>query len=46
VHLIQGQLLVNEQLLQAGDAALMQGESLLTLSHGQAAEVLVFDLAT
>jgi redox-sensitive bicupin YhaK (pirin superfamily) len=45
VHLIQGQLLVNEQLLQAGDAALMQGESLLTLSHGQAAEVLVFDLA-
>jgi redox-sensitive bicupin YhaK (pirin superfamily) len=45
VHLIQGQLLVNEQLLQTGDAALMQGESLLTLSHGQAAEVLVFDLA-
>ena len=29
----------------AGDAALIEGESLLTLSQGQAAEVLVFDLA-
>ena len=45
VHLVQGQLLVNDQLLQAGDAALIQGESLLSLSQGQAAEVLVFDLA-
>jgi len=45
VHLVQGQLLVNDQLLQAGDAALIEGESLLTLSQGQAAEVLVFDLA-
>jgi redox-sensitive bicupin YhaK (pirin superfamily) len=45
VHLIQGQLQVNDQVLQAGDAALIEGESLLTLSLGQAAEVLVFDLA-
>jgi hypothetical protein len=45
VHLVQGQLLVNDQLLQAGDAALIEGESLLSLSQGQAAEVLVFDLA-
>jgi redox-sensitive bicupin YhaK (pirin superfamily) len=45
VHLVQGQLLVNDQLLQAGDAALIEGESLLMLSQGQAAEVLVFDLA-
>ena len=45
VHLVQGQLLVNDQLLQAGDAALIEGESLLCLSQGQAAEVLVFDLA-
>ncbi len=45
VHLIQGQLQVNDQVLQAGDAALIEGESLLTLSQGQAAEVLVFDLA-
>ena len=45
VHLVQGQLQVNDQLLQAGDAALIEGESLLSLSQGQAAEVLVFDLA-
>ena len=45
VHLVQGQMQVNGQVLQTGDAALIEGESLLTLSHGQAAEVLVFDLA-
>ena len=45
VHLVQGQLQVNDQVLNAGDAALIEGESLLTLSQGQAAEVLVFDLA-
>ena len=45
VHLVQGQLHVNHQVLQAGDAALIEGESLLSLSQGQAAEVLVFDLA-
>ena len=45
VHVVQGQLQVNDQVLNAGDAALIEGESLLTLSQGQAAEVLVFDLA-
>ena len=45
VHLVQGQLQVNDQVLNAGDAALIEGESLITLSQGQAAEVLVFDLA-
>jgi len=45
VHLVQGQLQVNHQVLQAGDAALIEGESLLSLSQGRAAEVLVFDLA-
>jgi hypothetical protein len=32
-------------LLQAGDAAMLQGESALGLNQGQNAEVLVFDLA-
>jgi hypothetical protein len=33
------------QQLQAGDALMLEGESLLTLEHGVDAEVLVFDLA-
>lgn len=45
VHLIRGQLEVNGTVLQAGDAAALASESLLTLAHGQSAEVLVFDLA-
>jgi len=45
VHLIQGQLKVNGKALQGGDAALIEGESTLTLDSGQDAEVLVFDLA-
>ena len=45
VHLVRGALGVNGQPLQAGDAALLSGESQLTLSDGQDAEVLVFDLA-
>ena len=45
VHLMRGQLTVNGQPLQAGDAALLADESGLTLADGQAAEVLVFDLA-
>jgi redox-sensitive bicupin YhaK (pirin superfamily) len=45
VHLIKGQLQVNGQPLHAGDALLGVNESELTLSHGQDAEVLVFDLA-
>ncbi|MDB5868307.1 MAG: Pirin-like protein [Polaromonas sp.] len=45
VHLIRGQLEVNGQALHAGDAVALQSESRLHLSRGQAAEVLVFDLA-
>jgi redox-sensitive bicupin YhaK (pirin superfamily) len=44
VFLVRGSLLVNGQTLQAGDAALLQAETLLSLSQGQDAEVLVFDL--
>jgi redox-sensitive bicupin YhaK (pirin superfamily) len=45
VHLMRGKLQVNGQDLSAGDAALFEGESHLTLDQGQDAEVLVFDLA-
>ena len=45
VHLIGGQLEVNGQLLRAGDAVALEAENQLQLAHGQAAEVLVFDLA-
>lgn len=44
VHLVRGELLVNGQQLQAGDALLIEGESSLDISQGRAAEVLVFDL--
>ena len=45
VHLVRGQLEVNGQVLHTGDAALLQAEDRLSLTKGQAAEVLVFDLA-
>jgi len=45
VHVVRGQLTVNGQALQAGDAAMLAHESLLSLTHAQDAEVLVFDLA-
>lgn len=45
VHLVQGRLTVNGQLLQAGDALRLQGETRLDLGDGDNAEVLVFDLA-
>jgi redox-sensitive bicupin YhaK (pirin superfamily) len=45
VHLIQGTLVAQGQQLQAGDALMLEGESLLTLEYGVDAEVLVFDLA-
>lgn len=44
VFLIKGSLTANTQALQAGDALLMASETQLTLSQGQGAEVLVFDL--
>ncbi|WP_269533473.1 pirin family protein [Chitinimonas sp. BJYL2] len=45
VHLARGQLSINDVVLHAGDAAILSQESALTLSAGQGAEVLVFDLA-
>jgi redox-sensitive bicupin YhaK (pirin superfamily) len=45
VHLVRGALSVNGTPLAAGDAAKLQGEKQLTLSHGKDAEVLVFDLS-
>jgi redox-sensitive bicupin YhaK (pirin superfamily) len=44
VHLVRGQLSVNGQQLKAGDAALLERESELSLRAGHDAEVLVFDL--
>jgi len=45
VHMARGQALVNGQLLKAGDALKYEGEPLVSISQGQQAEVLVFDLA-
>jgi redox-sensitive bicupin YhaK (pirin superfamily) len=45
VHLIRGSLDVNGRSLAAGDAALLEDESSITLSNGKDAEALVFDLA-
>lgn len=45
LQLVRGTLTANGQELHAGDGAALAGESTLTLSGGQAAEVLVFDLA-
>ena len=45
VHLVRGHLQVNGHALASGDAAELQGEAELRLSHGRNAEVLVFDLA-
>ena len=44
VHLLRGTGQVNGRQVQAGDAAMLDNETLLTLS-GRAAEFLVFDLA-
>ena len=45
VHLVRGALRVNGAALSTGDAALIDGESQLTLDQAQDAEVLVFDLS-
>ena len=45
VFLVRGSLQVNGHALQAGDAAMLQDELALSLTHGENAEVLVFDLA-
>lgn len=45
VHVVKGALHVNGQKLETGDAAKLANETILTLSEGEDAEVLVFDLA-
>jgi redox-sensitive bicupin YhaK (pirin superfamily) len=45
VHVVRGTLTANGQKLSGGDAVLMEAESRLSLSGGQDAEVLVFDLS-
>lgn len=45
VHVARGEITANGRALRAGDAAMLTGESLLTLQDGRSAEVLVFDLS-
>lgn len=45
VHLVRGALTVNGQRLRAGDALAMADEAEVSVSDGEQAEVLVFDLA-
>jgi redox-sensitive bicupin YhaK (pirin superfamily) len=45
VHVARGEVQANGQHLRAGDALTLDGETLLRLDGGRAAEVLVFDLA-
>jgi redox-sensitive bicupin YhaK (pirin superfamily) len=44
-HVVRGEIEVNGQRLSGGDAAKLEDETRVDLSRGQAAEVLVFDLA-
>lgn len=45
VHVVRGTIDVNGRTLNSGDAALLSDEPAITLANGNAAEVLVFDLA-
>jgi redox-sensitive bicupin YhaK (pirin superfamily) len=45
VHVARGSVTVNDQVLSAGDAMQLDGESRLAIRDGSGAEVLVFDLA-
>ncbi|WP_312782601.1 pirin family protein [Acidovorax temperans] len=45
VQLVRGTVMVNGECLKAGDAAMLENERHVSLSGGQDAEVLVFDLA-
>jgi redox-sensitive bicupin YhaK (pirin superfamily) len=44
VHVVRGDVEINGQALQAGDALALEGESALTIAQGRQAELLVFDL--
>ena len=45
VHVVRGRIAANGQRLAAGDALALESESRLSLSDGDGAEVIVFDLA-
>ena len=45
VQLVRGNVMVNGECLKAGDAVMLENETQVSLSGGQDAEVLVFDLA-
>lgn len=45
IHLIKGALTVNGEKLEGGDALMLEDESLINLTNGLEAEVLVFDLS-
>jgi quercetin 2,3-dioxygenase len=45
VHVARGEIEANGVVLRAGDALMLRDEPKLTLLHGRAAEVIVFDLA-
>jgi quercetin 2,3-dioxygenase len=45
VHLIQGALTINGNLINGGDALLIDNETRLDINHGVDAEVLFFDLS-
>lgn len=44
VHLMSGQLEINDHKLDAGDALLIENESQIIIKNGRQAEVLIFDL--
>lgn len=46
VHVVQGTIVVNGTPMSAGDALMLSDEPLIEVSQGEAAEVLVFDLAS
>ena len=45
IHLIKGELVVNDITLQGGDALFIEGENELVIKGGNNAEVLIFDLS-
>jgi quercetin 2,3-dioxygenase len=45
VHVAQGRVRVNGHALDAGDALMLDGESLIQVDQGHGAEVIVFDLS-
>ncbi|MBC7622811.1 MAG: pirin family protein [Aeromicrobium sp.] len=45
VHVAKGRVVVNDQQLNAGDALKLVNTPMITIRQGEAAEVLVFDLA-